>query len=230
MSGSSASGQRPTMLPPDRSGRRMLAPSRARQMMSAGALARRRFLVRAAKWLLPAAALALLATVALWPEFDSAEDRGRVAFRRATQAQPDSARVVEPRYQGVDEQNRPYTVTAASAAQQGSSNLVDMDQPKADVTLGDDGWVMLEARHGLHDRDRNWLDLDGDVTLWHANGTTMTTDRAAIDIKAGAASGDAPVAAQGPFGTLTSDGFRLIDRGRVVIFTGKARAVLEGGE
>ena len=43
------------------------------------------------------------------------------------------------------------------------------------------------------------------------------------------ASGDAPVAAQGPFGTLESEGFRLKDRGAVVVFTGRAHAVLEGG-
>jgi lipopolysaccharide export system protein LptC len=47
---------------------------------------------------------------------------------------------------------------------------------------------------------------------------------------AGAAQGNQPVAAQGPFGTLTADGFRLTDRGQVVLFTGKARVVLEGGE
>jgi lipopolysaccharide export system protein LptC len=49
-----------------------------------------------------------------------------------------------------------------------------------------------------------------------------------VDIKAGDAEGDEPVAAQGPFGTLTAEGFRLRDRGQVVIFTGRARAVLEG--
>ena len=37
------------------------------------------------------------------------------------------------------------------------------------------------------------------------------------------------MAAQGSFGTLTGEGFRLRDRGAVVVFTGHARAVLEGG-
>jgi lipopolysaccharide export system protein LptC len=36
------------------------------------------------------------------------------------------------------------------------------------------------------------------------------------------------VAAQGPFGTLVSEGFRLYEKGAVVVFTGQSRALLEG--
>ncbi len=40
-------------------------------------------------------------------------------------------------------------------------------------------------------------------------------------LQEGSASGDKPVAAQGPFGTLVSEGFRLTERGQVVVFTGR---------
>jgi lipopolysaccharide export system protein LptC len=209
--------------------RRMLAPSRERRAPSVGELARRRFLVSIAKRLLPAAALALLAAVALWPEFDSAADRGRVAFRRVTQARPDALRIVDPRYQGVDEQNRPYTVTAAVATQASNDDLVNLQVPRADLLMTDGSWVYIEAREGRFDKPRNHLDLNGRVTVHHDDGTQFVTETAAVDLTAGAAAGDQPVAAQGPFGTLTAQGFRLIDRGQVVIFTGQARAVLEGG-
>ena len=56
------------------------------------------------------------------------------------------------------------------------------------------------------------------------------TAAAEVQLHEGAASGDQPVAAQGPFGTLVSEGFRLTERGQVVVFTGRARAVLEGGQ
>ena len=45
-----------------------------------GGIARRRLLVRSAKLLLPVGALALLAMIALWPEFDRAADQSRVAL------------------------------------------------------------------------------------------------------------------------------------------------------
>ena len=57
----------------------------------------------------------------------------------------------------------------------------------------------------------------------------LKTEAATVETGAGTAQGDAPVAAQGGFGTLTSDGFRLTERGAVVVFTGHAHAVLEGG-
>jgi lipopolysaccharide export system protein LptC len=57
----------------------------------------------------------------------------------------------------------------------------------------------------------------------------MLTETAVVETEAGTASGDSHVAAQGSFGTITSDGFRIRDRGAVVVFTGNAHAVLEGG-
>lgn len=207
---------------------RLPLPSRRRKPPNAGQLARRRFLVAVAKRVLPLAAVALLASVALWPEFENAADRGRVAFRRVADVRPDALHVINPHYQGVDEQNRPYTVTADSAAQSGSSEVVQLRAPRADLLLSDGGWVYLEAREGRYDRPGNTLDLAGQVTIHHDDGTQFVTPTAQVDIAGGDAAGDAPVEAQGPFGTLTAEGFRLFDRGQVVIFTGRARAVLEG--
>ncbi|WP_240790961.1 LPS export ABC transporter periplasmic protein LptC [Roseomonas sp. AR75] len=189
---------------------------------------RRRVMVAVAKRLLPVAAVGLLAAIALWPEFESAADRGRVAFKRVTQVRADALSVVQPRFQGVDEQNRPYTVTADTAVQAGNEEVVQLHAPKADLLLTDGGWLYLEAREGRFDRPRNHLDLAGRVTIHHDDGTQFVTDAAAIDVAGGHAAGDSPVAAQGPFGTLTAEGFRLRDRGQVVVFTGKSHVVLEG--
>jgi lipopolysaccharide export system protein LptC len=116
----------------------MIAPSRARRAPSAGSLVRRRLAVAVAKRVLPLAAVGLLATIALWPEFESAADRGRLAFKRVLQVQPEALRVIEPRYQGVDEQNRPFTLTAEIAVQAGDQNVVQLQGPRAD--LGADRW------------------------------------------------------------------------------------------
>lgn len=208
---------------------RMPPPSRRRAPPSAGQLARRRVLVAVAKRVLPLAALGLLAAIALWPEFENAADRGRVAFRRVADVQPDALHVMAPRYQGVDEQNRPYNVTADLAVQSGSEEAVQLTAPRADLLLADGGWVYLEAREGRYDKAANRLDLAGEVTIHHDDGTQFVTARAAMDVGGGHAEGDDPVAAQGPFGTLTAEGFRLRDGGQVVVFTGRARAVLEAG-
>ncbi|MBW6398029.1 LPS export ABC transporter periplasmic protein LptC [Roseomonas sp. HJA6] len=208
----------------------MLPPSRQRWMPSAGQIARHRFVVRVAKWLLPLAGVGLLVGIAVWPELDRMEDRARVSFRRVIQTAPDAVRVVDPRYQGLDEQNRPFTVTATTATQTEDPDIVDLERPRADILLTDGSWILLESETGRFDKGRHLLDLWGEVTLWQDGGNLLVTAAAQIQLQEGSASGDKPVAAQGPFGTLTSEGFRLTERGQVVIFTGHAHAVLEGGQ
>jgi lipopolysaccharide export system protein LptC len=184
-------------------------------------------MVGALKWLVPGAGIALLLTIAIWPELEGAEERARVSFRRVAQTAPEAIRIVTPRYQGVDEQNRPYTITASVATQGQNQDIVDLETPRADLVMTD-GWVLLESREGRLNKARNHLDLRGEVTLWHDGGNLLVTEEATIELKEGAASGDKPVAAQGPFGTLVSEGFRLYDKGAVVVFTGRSRALLEG--
>lgn len=221
--------QRPVSLGSQPPLRHMLAPSRQRVAPSAGQMARRRRLVRLAKWLLPATALVLMALIVAWPELERGEER-RVAFRRTFTPRAESLRVAEPRYQGTDELNRPFTVSAEVAQQVGSEELLDLTAPRADILMTDGSWIYVQSRTGRYDRPREHLDLNGAVTIFHDNGTMLRTDTAAVDLAAGRAEGNLAVAAQGPFGTLTSEGFRLTDRGAVVVFTGRAHAVLEGGQ
>ena len=203
-------------------------PSRARRGYTRGSMLRRRFTVRFLKLLLPAAALALLSAIVLWPEFERTSENARLSFRRLSRATPESVRVVDPRYQGIDDQGRPFNVTAFIASQPGSSNVVDLEAPRGDMTLTNGGWVLLDNKTGRLDRGEDILDLWGDVTIWQDDGTLIETQQARVDVKEGHAEGDSHVAAQGSFGTITGDGFRLRDRGAVVVFTGNARAVLEG--
>lgn len=205
-------------------------PSRQRRAPTAGALWRRRFMVRAAKVLLPVFATVLLSAIAFWPELDGNGDGGRVSFRRTIEPRPEALRVVNPRFQGVDELARPYTITADVAQQRGAEEILDLTQPRGDILLTDGAWVYLRADRGLYDKPAHRLTLDGDVTIYHDNGTMMRTEHALVLLTEGSAEGDAPVAAQGSFGTLTSEGFRLTERGAVVVFTGRAHAVLESRE
>lgn len=218
----------PVMPMPQR--REMLAPSRARVAPSVRGMARRQATMRLAKLALPAIALALLCLLLFWPEIDGRE--GRMSFRRG-QMVAEALQVTAPLYQGLDELNRPYTVTAQVARQQpgvvaAGHEVIDLDAPRADITLTDGAWLFIESRDGVYDRGRNWLDMAGDVTVYHDNGMRFRSDTAAVDLVAGSARGDRPTQAQGPFGTIESEGFELTERGAVMVFTGRAHAVLEG--
>ncbi len=219
----------PDALAPRRAGERLSTsgPIRARRMPTSGGIARRRAFVTGTKWLLPAGALALLASVALWPELARVGESGRVAFRRAFSAVPDSGKLREARYRGVDERGRPYTVTADWASQDGPLR-VNLQEPKGDMLLEGGSWVMVQSRDGVYIQHSGQLDLSRDVVLYRDDGTVMRTQSASVDVKNSAAASNEMTHAEGPFGVLDAQGFTLVDKGAVVQFHGPARLVLNG--
>lgn len=211
---------------PVRRAERMLSdvPLRPRRLPSRAVLARRRLTIRAAKLVLPAVALALLATLVLWPELQREVERAQTQAQAMGHVQ--GATVIGARYRSIDERGRPYTLTAATARQAGQDR-VDLTDPKGDITLENGTWLMLQARQGVYRQRDSALDLSHDVTLYRDDGTTLTTASAAIDLKNGAAAGSEPVHAEGPFGRLdAAGGFTATDKGEQIQFAGPAHLLL----
>jgi lipopolysaccharide export system protein LptC len=202
------------------------AAARLRRPPTPRHLARRQFAIRLTKFMLPALALALLSTIALWPEFNRATEEARAAFRRIS-AEVQGGELIDARYRGIDDRGRPYTLTAATAQQDGPERVI-LTTPKGDITLENGTWLMLHSKDGVFMQHLNELDLSRDVTLYRDDGTTMLTASAAIDLKNGAAAGAQSVHAEGPFGTLDSKGFTLVDKGANIQFGGPAHLVLNG--
>lgn len=189
-------------------------------------IARRRFLITLTKWLLPVAAMALLASIALWPEFQDATLKAHLAANYVS-ADVDGGKLIDARYNGVDEKGRPYTITAATGWQI-DPERIGLTSPKGDITLENGTWLMLTAKEGTFVQHLNQLDLVKDVTLYRDDGTTLHTESASIDVKAGAAAGSDPVHAEGPFGILDARGFTIMDKGAAIDFAGPAHLVLNG--
>ncbi len=189
---------------------------RVRRMPTRADIARRRLMVRMTKYALPVFALALLSSIALWPEFDRAQEQARIAFRRMAGA-VDGATLTDARYRGVDEHGRPYTVTAATATEV-SPGHINLVTPQGDITLENGAWIMMRSLKGVFLQRTNQLDMQDNVTLYRDDGMTMHTASAAIDVKAAAAAGSAPVHVEGPVGTLDALGFTLLDRGGAIQF------------
>lgn len=204
------------------------APARRRAPTAAG-IARRRVMVTATKFVLPIAALALLGSIAVWPELSRVREQGRIAFQRVFSLTPDSGRLLEPRYRGVDERGRPYTVTADWAAQAGPQR-VNLGEPRGDIVPEGGGWIYVQSHDGVYVQHSGQLDLSRDVVLYRDDGTVMQTQSASLDTKNAAAASNDQTHAEGPFGTLDAQGFTLVDKGAIVQFHGPARLVLNGAE
>jgi len=198
----------------------------ARPVPTRGGLVRRRLMINTSKLLLPAAALLLLSLIALWPQFHLATETARGVLRGLS-ATVDGARLTDAHYNGVDERGRPFTVTAATATQR-DAERVDLTVPNADITLENGTWINVKSKQGVYMRKAEQLDLSRDVVLYRDDGTTMTTDSATVEMKAGAASGAAPTHVEGPFGTLDAAGFITLDKGDAIQFWGPVRVEMNG--
>jgi lipopolysaccharide export system protein LptC len=183
-------------------------------------------LITASKLALPIAAVLLLASVALWPEFHRAADGARIVMHTLGAA-VDGGRVKNAHYHGLDERGRPFTVTAATARQR-SEEQVDLTVPNADITLENGTWINVRSKLGVYMRKAEQLDLSEDVVLYRDDGTTMRTESATVEMKAGAASGSAATHVEGPFGKLDATGFTTVDKGAAIQFWGPVTVELNG--
>lgn len=182
------------------------------------------------KFLLPLAAALLIALVVLWPYLQSTDTRFRLGFTALRTGESESPEMVNPRYMGTDSNDQLFSITADLAKNLlKDDSAVELEMPKADIILTDGSWLVLTAETGIYVRDTKTLDLVGAVNLFHDSGYEFSTSKAHVDLAAGIASGEEPVKGQGPFGNLQAEGFRLLDRGRTIHFTGKSRLVLYPG-
>jgi len=176
------------------------------------------------KLLLPAIAVGLLLLVVAWPRIQAGFDHLRLTFARLDLSDARDLRMVNARFSGIDKRHRPYVLTADVARQMPDRNdLMALEGPKGDITLLNGAWLAVTAYTGVYLTQGQLLDLFGDVKLFHDRGYELTTDTAHVDMTGGTAEGNDPVQGQGIFGDITSEGFRLLDHGQTIIFTGKAK-------
>jgi lipopolysaccharide export system protein LptC len=186
--------------------------------------------VATAKRLLPLIAVGLLALVAVWPRLDL--NLGHLgALPRVDPRLAHDLRMLHARYTGVDRDNRPFILTADAAEQMSGdiNDLVGLEGPKADFTSTGGGWVEVSAYTGTYEPQSQILNLFGNVALYADRGDEFHTDSARVDLVHNTAESNDHVTGQGPFGHVTAQGLRVLDRGATVIFTGHADLVLESG-
>jgi len=182
---------------------------------------------------LPALAALLLVAVTLW--HDLIPDPKRVGIQASTlpSSAVDSLTMVRPRFDGLDDRGRPYTLLAASAEQEDEeATQISLSQPEADITLETGQWVALAANRGRFDRSNEQLWLSGNVTLFHDLGYELITPEATVALDSGRITGAEGILGFGPLGELEAEGFVFENEGEMLRLTGQSRVLLrpERGE
>jgi lipopolysaccharide export system protein LptC len=188
---------------------------------------RHSLLVGTMKVMLPALAAAIVLVLIAWPQLVSDERDFRISVSELASDEVDNLTMINPRYQSRDAENRPFTVIAERAVQESSgADEVELSAPEAEMTLNDGSWVTVTAEHGLYDREREYLQLNNGVQLFHDRGFQFETPQAKVDLQAGTAQSDTPVTGHGPEGQIDAQGFRVLDKGGRIIFTGRSKLVI----
>jgi lipopolysaccharide export system protein LptC len=181
------------------------------------------------KRVLPIVGLTLLTLVAIWPRLGPLLESVRLGFPLIDLREARELRMLNPRYAGIDRYNRPYVVTAAVGRQVANrDDLMALERPRAEMMMHHGALVVVSAATAMYQAQAQLLDLFDDVTLVHGNGTRFVTRTAHIDVAADTAEGHDPVSGQGPSGEVTAQGFRILDKGNTVIFSGKSNVLLKG--
>jgi lipopolysaccharide export system protein LptC len=187
---------------------------------------------RAVGWLkrvLPMIGAALLLLVAAWPRLAPLIESVRLnAFGIDLRAARE-LKMLRPRYAGTDRLNRPFVVTAAVGRQLPERNdLMSLEEPRAVMIAHGGAHIVLTAASAIYQSQPQLLDLFDNVILTHQNGTRFVTQQAHADLAHNTADGQVPIEGHGPSGDIWGQGFRVLDKGDTIIFTGRSHAILRG--
>lgn len=173
------------------------------------------------------AAILLTLLVGIWPEMQA-----RFGFISA--GLPDVGPGVagrqaatNPRLSGIDGHGRRFLVTARTITQaDDGSTKFRLDRPEAGVSLAGGDRATLSAPTGTYGRAEAKLYLSGGVELESDAGYGIRAGDAVIDFSAGTAASDTAVEGEGAIGSIAAGGFRILDSGATILFTGPVELVL----
>lgn len=172
--------------------------------------------------------LGLVVLVVVWSQRGKIDEGADLGFSKIEQTDTRSVRMTNPRYVGSEDGQQPFEVTADAATQVGrSSEMIVLDAIEGRVTLDDESSTTMQANTGLFNRRRQSVDLSGAVIMTTSQGYRFETERAYVDLDAGAASSEEAVTVTGLLGRIEAAGFKISRLDHTLIFAGPVRAVID---
>ncbi len=186
--------------------------------------------VRAMRFILPLAAIALTTIIVLWDEMGA--QVGKVDQQKfMPEVEEARGELLNPQFDSTDSEGRPYTVKAHRAVQdQGNPQIMNMEQPDAYIRLGDSEHMSGKSQSGIYEQEAGKLLLNGAVILNHSSGYVLQSDELRVDLKTGQAFSDLPVHVEGEMGTIDASGLEADNNNGLVTFKGPATLILTQAE
>ncbi len=126
-------------------------------------------------------------------------------------------------YRGQDAKGQPFVLDAGSAVQKSSAEPVVQMQQLAAAIRRPDGPARLTAPSGRYDMRSEQVDVNGPIRFRAADGYSLDTDGATVDLKTRRLQSDSPVTGTTSMGTFSGDRLDADLESRTVRLTGNAR-------
>lgn len=177
--------------------------------------------VKFLRFLIPVGMTIFIIGLFVWPHFRS-EEIVKTVVNNIPNLVVDNLHMT-----GLDQKSQPYSLDAVKAFKVATAkNMVDLEKPQGEVSLKSGAWLSGKADFGRFDQVNKKLWLGGNVQVFHDSGYEMTTSEAQLNLKENTAFGEKPVLIQGAFGEIQGQGFNVLEKGNVIVITGKATARL----
>lgn len=137
--------------------------------------------------------------------------------------------MANPRFQGVDADNQPYSLKAEQAWQE-NTNEIEMRNVTADITTADGNWISAMAKETLYFVAENIANMHGGVEVFITGKDNsivqIQTDNAKLDIKNSLISGDGAVSVKSDFADFSAKSFVANRAEEKITFTGPIKLVM----
>jgi lipopolysaccharide export system protein LptC len=199
------------------------APASTSAIIRRQARAHSRF-VRLMRWLLPAGILAILAVLGGFVGLEA--QRSEAAKPREI---PTEIRMVGPHFLGRDDSGRAFNLGARLAARN-DRDMREVILSYPVMTLDVDGAhpKTLTADHGVYREDTRLLRLTGHVRVDDSTASTVATDEAVVDTRAGTVRGAGAIAGRGPTGAIAARSYEANQKTGVLKLRGGVHGELKG--
>jgi lipopolysaccharide export system protein LptC len=179
--------------------------------------------VKVMRWLLPTLIMALIGLLAAFVIADAL----RTVRAKPVEA-PTEIRMIGPHFIGRDTQGRAFNLAARQAVRDNvNMRLVELISPVIVMDAESPHPKTLTADKGVYDEDSRKLKLNGHVRVDDSTASTVATNDAEVDTRAGTVSGVSAIAGNGPMGNIRASSYSASQKGQVVNLRGGVHAELK---
>jgi lipopolysaccharide export system protein LptC len=137
--------------------------------------------------------------------------------------------MANPKLEGLNRDNLPYTMTAGRAVQESAgSGLFQLEDIDAKLPIDAANWVTVDAASAIYDRDNNTIEFTSDTLLTTTDGMVANLKSAFIDMSKGDMFTKKPVDIKLRNGTqIAAQSLRILENGKVLVFEDRVQMAIE---